>query len=108
MLCRRPALPPDTVVYMEGRTRKLLAKRVRLLRVGRGWSQEALAAASGLHRNYIGHVERAELNVGLDNLEKIASALGVSLCTLLEPDAASLGNFMTSADGDGSDELESS
>ncbi len=79
----------------------MLAKRVRLLRVGRGWSQEALAAASGLHRNYIGHVERAELNVGLDNLEKIASALGVSLCTLLEPDATSLGDFMAGTSGEG-------
>ncbi|MHB8345892.1 MAG: helix-turn-helix domain-containing protein [Acidiferrobacterales bacterium] len=87
---------------MEGRTRKLLAKRVRLLRVERGWSQEALAAASGLHRNYIGHVERAELNVGLDNLEKIAAALSVSLCILLEPDAASPGGFMASAEGESS------
>ncbi len=90
---------------MEGRTRKLLAKRVRLLRVGRGWSQEVLAAESGLHRNYVGHVERAELSVGLDNLEKIAAALGVSLCTLLEPDAASLGDFMSSAGGETSDKL---
>ncbi len=79
---------------MEGRIRKLLARRVRLLRAGRGWSQEALAAASGLHRNYIGHVERAELNVGLDNLDKIASAFGVSLCELLEPDAVSLGDLL--------------
>ncbi|MDA8420907.1 MAG: helix-turn-helix transcriptional regulator [Pseudomonadota bacterium] len=86
---------------MERGTRKLLARRVRLLRVGRGWSQEALAAASGLHRNYIGHVERSELNVGLDNLEKIALALGVSLCTLLEPDEASLGDFMADAGGEG-------
>ncbi len=79
----------------------MLAKRVRLLRVGRGWSQEALAAVSGLHRNYIGHVERAELNVGLDNLEKIAAALGVSLCTLLEPDVASIGDFMAGTSGEG-------
>lgn len=84
---------------MEGRIRKLLAKRVRLLRVGRGWSQEALAAASGLHRNYIGHVERAELNVGLDNLEKIARALGVSLCALLEPDAVGLGDLISPSGG---------
>ncbi len=83
----------------------MLAKRVRLLRVGRGWSQEALAAASGLHRNYIGHVERAELNVGLNNLEKIASALSVSLCTLLEPNAADLGDFMAAASDEGSEKL---
>ncbi|MHB8453880.1 MAG: helix-turn-helix domain-containing protein [Acidiferrobacterales bacterium] len=84
---------------MEGETRKLLAKRVRLLRVGCGWSQEALAAASGLHRNYIGHVERAELNVGLDNLEKIARAFGVSLCVLLEPDSKGLGILIAQPNG---------
>ena len=101
MLCRRTPGFPDTVSRMERGTRKLLARRVRLLRVGRGWSQEALAAASGLHRNYIGHVERSELNVGLDNLEKIALALGVSLCALLEPDEVSLGDFMADAGEEG-------
>ena len=61
----------------------LLAKRIRALRLSRGWSQEVLAELAGLHRNYIGHVERVEVNIGLTNLEKIAHALGISAHELL-------------------------
>ncbi len=68
--------------------RSRLALRVRLLRAARGWSQERLAAESGLHRNYIGHIERAELNAGLDNIEKIALAFGLTPCALLSPHLA--------------------
>ena len=42
-----------------------------------GWSQEELGKRAGLHRTYIGHIERGEKNIGLKNLEKIAQALGV-------------------------------
>ena len=77
---RGPAIPSP-------RARERLALHVRLLRAGHGWSQEDLAEQSGLHRNYIGHIERAELNAGLDNVEKIARAFGMALCALLDPDA---------------------
>ena len=77
---RGPAIPSP-------RARDRLALRVRLLRAGHGWSQEDLAEQSGLHRNYIGHIERADLNAGLDNIEKIARAFGITLCALLDPDA---------------------
>lgn len=49
----------------------------------RGWSQEKMAAASGLHRTYISLVERAACGVSLDTLEKIADALGVTPAELL-------------------------
>jgi transcriptional regulator with XRE-family HTH domain len=63
-------------------TRLLLAQRIRHLRRNRGWSQEALAEASDLHRTYIGAVERCERNISLDNLAKIAAALDSNIATL--------------------------
>lgn len=46
-------------------------------------SQEALADLAGVHRNYLGGIERGERNVGIDNLEKLARALDISLAELL-------------------------
>mgnify|MGYP001608745362 CR=1 FL=1 len=63
--------------------RNALAGRIRVLRAQRGWSQEVLAELSGLHRNYIGHVERSEVNLGLENLARLARGFGVSLSELL-------------------------
>ncbi len=67
-------------------TRHLLAQRLRLLRTLRGWSQETLAEQTGLHRTYISGIERAERNLGLDNLDKLAQAFGVTVAELLTPD----------------------
>ncbi len=58
-------------------TRKQLAKRVRNLRKKEGMSQEKLGFAAGLHRTYIGSIERAEQNVSVDNIHKLAKALKV-------------------------------
>jgi len=69
---------------MKANARKQLAQRVRLLRTNRGWSQEVLAELSGLNRSYIGAVERAEHNIGLDNIERIAGALETRLTELLD------------------------
>lgn len=60
-----------------------VGERVRALREEKGWSQEELGFQSGLHRNYIGGIERGERNVALLNIEKLAKALGVHARDLL-------------------------
>jgi transcriptional regulator with XRE-family HTH domain len=65
--------------------RSLLAKNMIRLRQAREWSQERLALEAGLHRTFIAHVERHARNISLDNLERIATALGVEVYSLLLP-----------------------
>ena len=54
-------------------------KKVREERHRRGLSQEELAARAGVHRTYIGMIERAEKNITLENIEKITKALGLKI-----------------------------
>lgn len=63
---------------MEPKKIKLaVGERVRALRMKKGLSQEELGFESGLHRNYIGGIERGERNVAVVNLVRLAKALGV-------------------------------
>ena len=62
---------------------KQVGLNIRRFREKRGWSQEQLALEADLHRAYIGQIERGEKNIGLQNLEKIAKALSVSLKKLM-------------------------
>lgn len=61
----------------------VFAGNVRRLRAERGLSQEELAEAAGVHRTYIGMLERGEKNVTIYNIERIARALDVSAAFLL-------------------------
>jgi transcriptional regulator with XRE-family HTH domain len=63
--------------------RKVFGQRVRKLRKQRGISQEKLAHKVGVHRTYMGFIERGERNPTLTNIEKIAKVLRVSIRDLL-------------------------
>ena len=67
-------------------TRRILAKKIKLLRYSHGWSQETLAELCGFHRSYIANIESGKHNVSLDNLERIAQAFEVPIAELLNPD----------------------
>lgn len=60
-----------------------LAKNLRARRQALGLSQEELADACGLHRTYLGSIERCERNVTLSTLEVLANALRISIAELL-------------------------
>lgn len=64
--------------------RTILAGNVRRIRLSQSLSQEELADKAGLHRTFVGAVERAERNISLGNIEKLAAALGVAASILLE------------------------
>jgi transcriptional regulator with XRE-family HTH domain len=59
-------------------------QRVRELRKEQGHSQETFAAVCELDRTYVGGIERGERNVALENIEKIALQLGITLAELME------------------------
>lgn len=70
-----------------------LGRRIRVLRAERGWSQEVLSALSGLHRTYIGHVERGRTHISVVQLARIARAFGLRPGALMDgPDAGDPGN----------------
>lgn len=66
---------PDILIFF--------GERVRDLRKQNNLSQEELADKAGLHRTYIGMIERAEKNITLINIEKIANALDINIKELL-------------------------
>ena len=63
---------------------KVLGQRIRNYRTAQKLSQEKLAELAGCHHTYIGQIERGEKNATIESIEKIASALNVSLSRLFE------------------------
>lgn len=78
---RKPPIPKE---------RKILALNLRRLRAERRISQEGLADLAGLHRTYVGSIERSERNVSIDNIAKLAAALGTEASELLKESLCSL------------------
>lgn len=70
--------------------RQVFAENLRYVRIDKGISQEELGFSAGLHRTYVSQAERCVTNISLDNLERLAKALGVM--------AESLVGFETEAD----------
>jgi transcriptional regulator with XRE-family HTH domain len=68
----------------ENRIAKKLGKRLKQLRLQRGWSQEAFAAEAGLDRTYLGGMERGERNPSLKNLARLADTLELPISQLFE------------------------
>ena len=66
--------------------RRIFAENLRKARLAKGLSQEDLAELANLHRTYVGSVERAERNVSIDNMERLAASLSLSLSKLLQED----------------------
>lgn len=68
---------------MEGDLQRALGRRVRAHRQNLGISQEMLAEHLGVHRTYVGSVERGERNLALQTVERLAEGLGVDPGALL-------------------------
>jgi transcriptional regulator with XRE-family HTH domain len=69
---------------MVGDLQKVVGRNLRARRQEQGLSQEDFADAIGVHRTYLGDVERGERNISLQRLERIALQLGVEARSLLD------------------------
>lgn len=74
---------PETRRPVDGR--RVVGGNIRRLRKSLGLSQEGLAERSGLHWTYVGSVERGERNISIDNVYKLAAALGADVRDLFAP-----------------------
>lgn len=72
---------------MDGDLQRSVGKRLKQIRMELGLSQEAFARHIGVHRTYMGAIERGERNLTLRSLERIAARLRVDPATLLAPEA---------------------
>jgi transcriptional regulator with XRE-family HTH domain len=63
---------------------KSLGQRIRELRTEQGYSQEAFADKCGVHRTFMGTIERGESNLSFQNIYRVATHLGLSLSTLFQ------------------------
>ena len=69
---------------MVGDLQKVVGRNLRARRQAQGSSQEEFADAIGVHRTYLGDIERGERNISLQRLERIAEELDIEVLSLLE------------------------
>jgi transcriptional regulator with XRE-family HTH domain len=69
---------------MEGQLQKIVGRNLRQWRLDHGYSQESFADYVGVHRTYMGAVERGERNLTLQTLERLADFIGVDARELLD------------------------
>ena len=74
------------MIHQNRSMRQIFAKNLRKHRLEKGISQEALADLAGLHRPYIGSIDRGERNISIDNIERLAQALDCQVVDLLKGD----------------------
>lgn len=72
------------MIYKKKTARQIFANNLRNARLKKNLSQEALADLAGLHRTYVGSVERGERNISIDNMETLAAALECKIVDLLK------------------------
>ena len=72
---------------MEGELQRRVGRNLSAHRDARGLSQEAFAEVAGVHRTYMGGIERGERNLTLKAVERIAGRIGVDPLDLLADDA---------------------
>lgn len=72
------------ILSKDNEINKLFGKKLRLLRMSKGLSQEELGLRSGIHRTYIGQIERAEKNVTIQNVYKLAKTLELDIRELFD------------------------
>jgi len=73
---------------VEGDLQRIVGRSLRTYRVDRGLSQEDFAEMLGMHRTYLGAIERGERNLTLKSLERIAEKIQLEALTLLLPEQA--------------------
>ena len=75
----------ESLPVVEGDLQRTVGRNLRVHREARGLSQEAFADLVGVHRTYMGGLERGERNLTLKSLERIAGRIGVEPLALLRP-----------------------
>jgi transcriptional regulator with XRE-family HTH domain len=63
----------------------MIGENLRRIRKARGWSQERLSDKSKVDQDYVGHLERGQVNVSADTLAKLANALKVEMVEFFKP-----------------------